>query len=259
MTLTPISSGTCGGAEKRLVFVFGVARSGTSALTRLLNEHPRICIGIERYKYAFRKKRVTAAYFEERRFFDFRASDTNITPAADPRWAEFYETMRRRWPQAEIVGDKIPIIQSYPHVKATFPQASIVYICRDLIRVASSWNVRAASKSDKWPAHNDYAKAVLQWNQANRLVREWAGQPAMRLLVLDYERLFSGDLSELQRMMRFLSVSADALTGPYHHYVQRYLRTVRDKSLSLSDAEIRYLREHADAESYAALRSLDPR
>ena len=33
------------------LFIAGCARSGTTAMARLLNQDPRILIGIERYKY----------------------------------------------------------------------------------------------------------------------------------------------------------------------------------------------------------------
>ena len=95
--------------SKRIVFIIGVARSGTTAMADLLNLHPEICIGIERYKFKFvRRGEFDAADFTPERFFDLRARDTNILPHNGGRWKAVYSRMRRKFPRAAVVGDKIP-------------------------------------------------------------------------------------------------------------------------------------------------------
>ena len=69
------------------LFATGCERSGTTILTRLLQSHPGISIGMERYKYLLRgvrtrrvTRRLCPSHFEPGRFFDFRPTDTNIIP-----------------------------------------------------------------------------------------------------------------------------------------------------------------------------------
>jgi Sulfotransferase family len=75
---------TRGVADLKYCFVFGCPRSGTTAVVRLLQAHPRVVIGMERHKFLLSRRRDRAkfgpALFEPERFFDFRPGDTNVNP-----------------------------------------------------------------------------------------------------------------------------------------------------------------------------------
>src|SRR5205807_10659654 len=63
---------------KRFLFVCGVPRSGTTALAQLLNYHPRIGIGIERFRsiaIGSRGDEFRLTLYRKERFFKFRDGD----------------------------------------------------------------------------------------------------------------------------------------------------------------------------------------
>ena len=76
------------------LFATGCPRSGNTALTRLLNAHDEIVMGSERYKYLLYEGRfweLTPELYAPPRYFDFRETDTNITPEVqDGRFARQY-------------------------------------------------------------------------------------------------------------------------------------------------------------------------
>ena len=159
--------------QKRILFLTGVARSGTTAMAQLLNRHPDICLGIERYKAKFlRRSEFEGADFTPERFFDFRASDTNILPGNAAKWRGIYDRMAEKFPGARVVGDKIPhLYEKFDACSQVFPEAKWIYMLRDINGVASSWNARAGNPKDKWSSKRDFRAAVETWNAANRLVR----------------------------------------------------------------------------------------
>ncbi len=239
---------------KRIVFVTGVGRSGTTAMTDLLNQHPQVCIGIERYKRKFlRDARFEGHEFTAARFFDFRPRDTNLLPSARGRWKAFYAQMETKYPHARVVGDKIPhLFDQYARCTQTFAQARWIYMLRDIDAVAASWNARAHNPRDpSWPAEHDYRMAVETWNRANAIV---AALPADRVKVIRYETFFAeepGALCDLLALMG-LQNSPDfaARTRPIF---ETYSRLKRDKPLLLRKSHRTYIRAHADPETYAKL------
>ncbi|NEP86465.1 MAG: sulfotransferase [Okeania sp. SIO2C2] len=67
----------------KYLFVCGCARSGTTAITKLLNAHPLIAIGVERYKHYAKQDlihKLSPALFKLSVFFDIREEQTNINP-----------------------------------------------------------------------------------------------------------------------------------------------------------------------------------
>ncbi len=57
----------CISQQKNYLFAIGNARSGTTALGRVLNSSPEICLGVERYST---KDNILASSFEQEAFFD---------------------------------------------------------------------------------------------------------------------------------------------------------------------------------------------
>jgi len=146
----------------KFLFIFGTARSGTSALCKLLNKDPRICLGLERYSAISRTSQFTPALFEENRFFDMQPGDTWY-PSLD-KFAEHYAALRHRYGNAEFRGDKIPpLVRRLDYLLQTFPTARLLITVRDIFDVAASYEARADEGLD-WPESRRTMNAIQDWN-----------------------------------------------------------------------------------------------
>ena len=198
--------------ERQLLIVCGVGRSGTSVLAGVLNAHPHVCIGLERYKFrCYSGSRLGPDLFEKDRFFDFQEDDTNIVPEANVAFAELYASLRQKWDLAQIVGDKIPhAFFRMDEIETAYPKVRFLYILRDIEAVAASWNARALNEQDRgWPRDHDYRKTVKVWNAGNKHVLEKLTRCPHRIQVVDYDRGFSGQPAELERVCSFLELPID--------------------------------------------------
>jgi hypothetical protein len=239
--------------ERRIVFITGVARSGTTAIADLLNLHPEICIGIERYKFKFlRRGEFDGDEFTLGRFFDFRPSDTNILPTGPGRWRRVYRQLRLKFPRAAVVGDKIPhLLDRFEGCARAYPQAKWIYMLRDINGVASSWNARARNPEDNWPATNDFRRAVEVWNRANALIR---ALPEERVRVVAYEDFFGGSAAARRSLLDFLGVRE----GPGFRRAaavsyRRYEEVVLAKRPEVLEDQETYLAAQADMQTYCEL------
>lgn len=175
------------------LFVCGPPRSGTTVLAQLLNAHPEIAIGIERYKYAYKelslRNEITPELFSAARFFDFRREDTNITRG----YYENFRGLRQKYDNVRYRGDKLPgILKLRKHLDSGLAHTRYVFIYRDIESVCASWNARANNTEDHWPAENDYRAAVLRMNADLRAIHELAVNEPDRFLLVRYESLFGG-------------------------------------------------------------------
>jgi Sulfotransferase family len=244
------------GDSNQVVFITGVPRSGTSAMAYLLNLHPAICIGIERYKFKFvRRGEVDGDEFTAERFFDFRPDDTNLLPERQPHRAKFYRRLERKFPQATVVGDKIPsLFDRFEACERAFPEARWVYMLRDVNGVACSWNARAANPEDKWPAKKTFRKAVRDWNRANALIR---ALPEERVRIVAYKDFFGGSEAARQSLLAFLGAEDEPSIreGAAAAY-QKYVEVVQAKTPLVLPGQEAYVAAEADLETYSALLAL---
>jgi Sulfotransferase family len=195
-------------------FVFGCPRSGTTELVRLLQAHPRIVIGMERYKLLLSRRRDRAAFgpelFEPERFFDFRPGDTNVNPDLGHFKGHYVKTRRRfEHGPVEYVGDKVmpdePIIRI---IEERFPAPKFVFIYRDLVHVASSFVTRARNPEDRsWPSTEDHTAAVKRWHTAFSTADALIDRIGLEsVCVMRYDNLLNGDIRACELMFRFLGL-----------------------------------------------------
>ncbi len=179
---------------RRYLFLFGVARSGTTAAVELLNVHRKIALGIERYKHIYLQSdaELSSALFEKERFFDYRPTDSNIR--LDRGFARAYRRLEAKLDPVRYTGDKVPnLYRAFDRISAAIPAARFLYLVRDPVRTASSWHVRAIDPQLRWKPSNDYRRAIVEWNEANRLALAFRQSCPDRILAIRYEELFSGD------------------------------------------------------------------
>jgi hypothetical protein len=195
---------------QRHLFIAGCPRSGTSALVGLLNEHPHVALGFERYKRV--RAQLDPHHFTPGQFFAPVLAETDI------RGELLYARLRARWERGEVsvTGDKVPLYtRVLPQLLERFPGARVAVLVRDPLAVARSFARRAADPEDWWPAENDHRLAVKMWNEALAAVRavdgQWAGKGkekaptrgAEGAALLPYEALLSGDEQWLEWLLDF--------------------------------------------------------
>lgn len=197
-------------ASKTTLIVTGVARSGTTALAELLNAHPSICMGIERYKFQYlRAGNYDAELFSFERFFDFRKEDTNIIPEQRPHWKPVYDAIATKWDNARIIGDKVPDLA--PIIGDFFeanPDFKYIYILRNLKDVALSWQARASRPRDRWPAGRGFVAACESWEKQQTAMHDLCRRPEVRqkFLLLDYDQMFDPATQTDKALLGFLAL-----------------------------------------------------
>jgi Sulfotransferase family len=243
--------------ERQTLIVCGVARSGTTALARVLNAHPLVCVGLERYKFhCYHGGGFGPNLFDKDRFFDFQEGDTNLLPEADKTYATLYAAMRQKWDLAQVVGDKIPhAFLCMDSIEAAYPKVRFLYIVRDIEAVASSWNARALNVLDRgWPRGEDCRRAVKTWNAGNKCVLNKMARCPDRIQVIDYDRFFSGELAELDRVRSFLDLQTDSnLRQEFVGSAQEHTNIMANRKILIDTQEQEFVRQNANMENYWSL------
>lgn len=219
----------------RFAFVAGCSRSGTTSLVRLLNSHPAVAVGMERYKYAFDElwpNQIDQALFSLHRFFDFRESDTNVNPDKDGRWVYFYEQLERkiRAGAVTVMGDKVPArFGVMETVHRNFPDPRIIFIFRDPDAVARSYARRARDPDDAdWPAWRSSESAIRDWNRAFRAMDlHMARHGGNHVFVVRYEDLFGDDRVLVKAIFAFLGLEPTRAVWDYYEEQQNDARRIR--------------------------------
>jgi hypothetical protein len=234
-------------------FALGCDRSGTTALIRLLTAHDAIVMGMERYKYILTdadSSEFGPALFETDRFLDFREGDTNITPSVE-RFRKHYAIAEERLVTGDVrwIGDKVmarPRIAQMIHER--FPSPRYIFIYRDLLRVASSFVVRARNPKDtKWPESVSHETALDRWNQAfdvaDLLIQD-AG--ADNIFCVRYERLFDGELNTCDALFGFLELDVTPEVAHQFTKATAHWDEHEAKPVELTELQRDYLLERLD-------------
>jgi glycosyltransferase involved in cell wall biosynthesis len=199
-------------APETHLFIAGCPRSGTSAAVFLLNEHPQVALGFERFKHT--RALLDPFHFTPAQFFAPVLAETDI------RGELLYARLRARWSSGAVavVGDKVPLYwRVLPELLERFPRGRLVLLVRELGDVAASFDRRARDPEDWWPAENDRTLAVRMWNEALQRARaaEQAGF-GERILLLPYEPLLAGEQRWLQALLAFIGLAPTTEVAAEH-------------------------------------------
>lgn len=228
----------------------GLARSGTTALRRVLSAHPEIALGMERYKrlWSGGVDQITADLFEKDRFFDFSDGLTNLTPEVGERWSTNYAELEAKWDDATYVGDKMTTIR-FDRLHRMHPEAKFVFIVRDVDQVALSWERRAGNPDDQgWPERSDGEASVERWNLALKRIRRAVRQHPESAVVVEYGRFFGDpDATSLKGVLAFLGLEWEPRVAAEFEAAHReYVDSVAGRDRTLPPELAAIVAEHAD-------------
>jgi hypothetical protein len=177
----------------KYLFVSGAARSGTSAVGRLLNLSPEVLVFVERY---------AAFYGYEKAMFN---ADRLAHLKGHPH-EKRNRKLLERYEQVRLIGDKRPAFAL--SIRATMErfrpdEIRIVHIVRDPSEVGLSFEARAANEVDAWSRDRGFAAAIREINWDNQEILRALDQPqwAGSIRVLDYQQFWE----EPERGLELLS------------------------------------------------------
>ncbi len=214
--------------QKRILLVAGCPRSGTTALVRLLNTHPEVAIGVERFtRRLLDEGRLERDLFEAKRFTTFEPGDGNRVSFE----SRATQTAVTKAETATVIGDKSPNSREVFEAAKSMGDVWVLAILRDPTAIARSYRVRASrARRDPeaaryWPASRGVRHAIKDFNTSVRetlelseaLQKDPALAQRLRFKVLAYETLFA-DPKCAAALFEFLGLDArkaEGLTGLY--------------------------------------------
>jgi hypothetical protein len=208
---------------------------------------------MERYKYILTdadSSEFGPALFEPDRFLDFREGDTNITPSVE-RFRKHYTIAEERLRGGDVrwIGDKVmarPRIAQL--IQERFPSPRFIFIYRDLLRVASSFCVRARNPNDtKWPESVSHETALGRWTQAFEVADMLIDEVGTdNVFCLRYERLFDGETDTCDALFHFLDLDVTPEVAHQFSKATAHWDEHQAKPLELTDVQRDYLLERLD-------------
>jgi len=197
----------------RPLFVCGCARSGTTALAQLVGSHPRVLLGIERYGRLARDRfLLEARHLEPARFARIEDGDTFYSSFEGRHyWDDGFADKLAGAVALAYVGDKKPMLYRFwRELFERFPDARLLFIYREPLAVARSWERRARAPGGNWPPGRDAAAAISEWNRAAACIRAAARQQ-QSVCIVSYEGLLSEGWAE--RIFSWLQLPLTRVVG----------------------------------------------
>ena len=242
------------------LFLVGVGRSGTTALAEIFSDHPRVVMGMERFKalWANRLDELTPELLQRERFLDFGDGLTNIRPDVDPRWETYYAKQRERFNDAAYVGDKMTVARM-DGIWESLPDARFVCIVREAGHVAASWDARAQRASDvNWPERLNSERAIAAWNRNNTRIRRARRERPDQVAVIEYADFYGDpEAGSLRRVLDWLGLEfAPEVEASFAAAREVYVAKVEGKDRALSPAAQAFVDEQVNPQLWKHLMKL---
>jgi len=228
------------------LFVTGCPRSGTTEIVNVLNRHPAVAMGMERFKFLIRDRfgEFRKSLFEPANFLNTEEADTNIHPQ-NPDFTNHWAMLNSKFDTGRVrfVGDKLPFLfRHYEAIEDRFSSPRWIIMHRSPYAVAASYCRRARDLADKgWPEENGHRLAVQHWVEAYRLMQSMMGEFPERVLVCEYERFYSGDKDSLARVFDFLELSVSPEVEAYFRETTADWDQREQRGVELTPNEMEYV------------------
>jgi hypothetical protein len=239
----------------RTLFVCGCPRSGTSAFWNLLHLHKNIILGNERFNRLVGTEKLNQSLFEFNRFFTFEAGDTFYTRDSSPAYERMYEFMETKQSECEVIGDKTPqFYEDYDVIFERFADPYVIFLARNLIDVANSYQQRSLRNDPTWSRDRDWQLALRQWNSSmSATVKLLDSENRGKLLIVPYEDFYSSP-KYVERILRFIGLdSDDSFAASSSSVFTESEELNKDRRYALTSHMMRALINNADIPSYKKL------
>ncbi len=223
------------------LFICGCARSGTSALTKLIGAHEKIVLGMERYgklenkdTFCLREEHFTPSRFLTLEKGDAFRKELKLNPVMiDKLENQSYE----------YIGDKKPnLFLVYEELFNTFSDVTVIFIYRNVYDVSESWNKRAI-KGNNWPKQKNYKKAVFSWNKALMTTIEQI-KKGRNIICVNYEDIFAKKV-DLMSLYNKLGLDIDKSTQIQLNTLLQQSNNIEKTRTQLSTEEYAFVKKHA--------------
>lgn len=219
--------------NSEILFICGCARSGTTALTRLLNSHEDIFIATECFKSEFTKPeaKFTNDIFNKEKFL-----------AQCQRQKSGKNNFK-------YIGDKFPgYYRDFDQLVETFPNSKIIFILRNIFDVAQSYKVRKMHEKNPWT--KGAKRAVKEWNESIENALHFIDGNS-KYLGLIYEQILYRDKGEL---LEFLQLESCPSFQKHYKKVMKDARILESKRVNvLSHIEKLWILNNARFDLYKEL------
>jgi len=225
------------------LFICGTPRSGTTALWRLIASDERIIIGVERYGNLFFKSPLTPDLFTSERFCTIMKGDTFYQDLV--AFNPYYQNVAERFANASYVGDKIPMLYNYlDRLFANIPDAKVIFLLRNIIDVAASYEARANNVDDlSWKREKRTASAISDWRASLSVLKRYIDDE--RVLPLVYEDFFVNN-DKLQMLYNFLGIKpTEQVNTAYQTTLQSSMHLEKNRKRDLPLESVRLICETA--------------
>ncbi|WP_160309611.1 sulfotransferase family protein [Rubrobacter aplysinae] len=230
-----------------ILFVAGPGRSGTTAFANYLNQHPRLLICRERYK--FLQPEITPDLFSFDRILDYREGETNLPKSYHEELLAGKSPDELAW-----IGDKTPsYVRNLGKLHKNNPGSRFIVLYRPIEEVAESYDARSKNPEDAWlGGKNGFELGVRDWNIAMKKTRQFVEGPRdPELLIISYHDFFSRSESCIPLVSRFLEIEFDDEVRRAWEKMSRSFENRRRRKEPLSQEQARYIQENKDHETEA--------
>lgn len=254
--------------HRRFLFLGGNPPSGAAALCELLNNDPRIVLGMERYSKI--RERITPEDFSDQRFFAPTEEETSYLPtrlippdqAGFRVWPEDEASMKEKWTSEALVyiGDTSPFyVWQLPYLRETFPGARFIVMIRDPMSGADSYQRRAEDVEDHWRSGNDFKLALEHGNQSAENLLVYLERFGFNdVFIVDYDTFYGGDRDYLLSLYRFLGLEIAPEVKHQFEVVTAEWGSRRNQLLRLGFAMEDEVSARSSWEAYSQIRRVLP-
>lgn len=186
--------------EDRMIFIFGMPRSGTSLVEQILASHPEVYAGGE---MILLNQAIKWFHEDEERAFEYPAGMLDITTQALDEIADFYlDRLPKASHDSNKVTDKLP--GNFIHlglIASVFPNAHLIHCTRDPLDSCLSCYFQ--DFSGFLPFTYDLAHLGAYYNAYQRMMDHWRQVIETPILEVNYESMVADPETMIHSIIKF--------------------------------------------------------